>query len=56
MSKRRVKKRKLKKPFKIFIFLLIVIIGVIGFFSLNKSSFFSKKSSISFCVASSTER
>ena len=44
MSKRRVKKRKLKKPFKIFIFLLIVIIGVIGFFSLNKSSFFSKKS------------
>ena len=43
MSKRRVKKRKLKKPFKIFIFLVIVIIGVIGFFSLNNSLFFSKK-------------
>ena len=43
MSKRRVKKRKLKKPFKLFIFLVIVILGVIGFFSLNKSSFFSKK-------------
>ncbi len=43
MSKRRVKRRKLKKPIKIFIFLLIVILGVIGFFSLNNSSFFSKK-------------
>ena len=43
MSKRRVKKRKLKKKFKMIILLFIIVLGVFGFFFFKDSSFFHKK-------------
>ena len=43
MSKRRVKKRKLKKKFRIIVLLFIVVLGVFGFVFFKNSSFFSKK-------------
>ena len=42
MSKRRVKKRKLKKSVKILLF-LVVVLCISVFFFLNKASFFSNK-------------